>query len=32
MVVQGYKELTEPTLTLTFHITRGTLEELRANS
>ena len=27
MVVQGYEELTDTTLTLTFHIATGALEE-----
>ena len=30
MVVQGYEELTETALTLTFHIATGTLEEMKA--
>ena len=32
MVVQGYEELTESTLTLTFHIVTGTLEGMKAKS
>ena len=32
IVVQGYEELTETTLTLTFHIATGTLEEIKAKS
>ena len=32
MVVQGYEELTETTLTVTFHIATGALEEIKAKS
>ena len=32
MVVQGYEELTETMLTLTFHIATLTLEEMKAKS
>ena len=32
MVDQGYEELTETALTLTFHIATGTLEEMKAES
>ena len=32
MVIQGYEELTETTLTLTFHIATGALQEIKAKS
>ena len=32
MMVQGYEELTETMLTLTFHIATLTLEEMKAKS
>ena len=32
MVIQRYEELTETTLTLTFHIATETLEEMKTKS
>ena len=32
MVYQGYEELTETALSLTFHTATGTLEEMKAKS